>query len=59
MDKMKKEMERINNYSIDVARDPAKAIQSISDPILNLLNAKVEVYTENLKETMSSTKLQK
>lgn len=56
MDKMKNEMEKINNYSIDIARDPARAIQRISDPILDLLNAKVEDFTDTLKSNMGTKK---
>ena len=46
MMKMKSEMEKINNYSIDISKDPARAIQRISDPVLELLNLKVEDYEE-------------
>lgn len=38
IEKMKAEMARINNYSIDMAKNPALAIQRISDPILAELN---------------------
>jgi hypothetical protein len=37
-------MKKINMYSIDIAKDPAKAIQRICDPIYDLLNVKVEDY---------------
>lgn len=53
---MKKEMDHINNYSIDIAKDPAKAIQRISDPILELLNAKVEHFEDSLKENLALRK---
>jgi len=39
---MKEDMERVNNYTINMAQNPAKAVQQISDPILSLLNEKVE-----------------
>jgi hypothetical protein len=42
---MKGEMRKVNNYSIDVAKNPAAAIMKISDPILELLNYKVDDYT--------------
>ncbi|CDW82160.1 UNKNOWN [Stylonychia lemnae] len=54
--KMKNEMDRIHNYSIDIAKDPAKAIQRISDPILDLLNAKIEGYGEDLKSNLAEKK---
>ena len=56
MEKMKAEMERINNYSIDVARDPVRAIQRICDPILDVLNAQVDVTTEELKQNLAAKK---
>jgi hypothetical protein len=31
-------------YNIDVAHDPSKAIKEISDPIMTLLNVKIEAY---------------
>ena len=56
MMKMKSEMEKINNYSIDISKDPARAIQRISDPVLELLNLKVEDYEEQLKENLAQNK---
>ena len=49
-------MARINNYSIDIARDPAKAIQRICDPILAVLNAQVDATTEELKGNLAAKK---
>ncbi len=42
IEKMRNEMQRINSYSIDMSTNPSQAIQKISDPILELLNLKVE-----------------
>ena len=42
IDKMKDEMRRISGLSINIAKDPANAIMQISDPILDLLNLKVD-----------------
>lgn len=41
---MKEQMEKITLYGINVARDPSKAIKLISDPMLELLNIKVEDF---------------
>lgn len=41
---MRAEMTRINNYSIDMSNNPAQAIQKISDPILQLLNLKIDDF---------------
>eukprot|EP00347_Sterkiella_histriomuscorum_P013604 403364082 len=54
--KMKEEMDRINNYSIDIARDPASAIQRISDPILDVMNLQIEDYQEDLKTNLAQKK---
>ena len=43
-------MQKLTNYSIDIARDPANALKRICDPILELLNVKVEDFQEQLKE---------
>ncbi len=49
-------MQRLNNYSIDIARNPAAAIQKISDPILNLINAKIDEYVKILIENLGVKK---
>jgi chromosome segregation ATPase len=46
IEKMKEQMEKITLYSIDIARDPSTAIKLICDPILDLLNIKVEDFEE-------------
>jgi hypothetical protein len=56
IEQMKVKMDRINGYSIDIARDPARAIQRISDPILAVLNVKVEEYEQILKDNLSLRK---
>ena len=43
-------MEKLQKMSINIASDPAKAIQQISDPILKLIEAKTENYESELKE---------
>jgi hypothetical protein len=48
IDRMKKEMEKVALYSIDIANDPSKAIKRISDPILKLLDVKVEDFQDQL-----------
>ena len=37
-------MQKLHNYSIDIANNPAQAIESISNPILALLNLRVDDY---------------
>lgn len=54
IDKMKAEMIRINNYSIDIARNPAAAIERISNPILELLNTKIDEYILTLTVNLSN-----
>jgi hypothetical protein len=44
IEKMKEEMHKVSLYSINIANDPASAIKKLSDPILDLMNAKVEDY---------------
>ena len=41
---MRAEMTRINTYSIDMSKNPAQAIQKISDPILQLMNLKIDDF---------------
>jgi len=41
---MRAEMTRINTYSIDMSNNPAQAIQKISDPILQLMNLKIDDF---------------
>ena len=41
---MRKEILKVNSYSIDMSNNPAQAIQKISDPILELMNLKVEDF---------------
>ena len=53
---MKYEMKQVQLYSIDIAKDPVKAIQKICDPILDLINVKVEDYEAQLKENMLNKK---
>ena len=48
---MKGKMEKLQKMSINVAADPAKAIQQISDPILKLIEAKTDNYEAELKDT--------
>ena len=50
IEKMRIEMQRINSYSIDMSTNPSQAIQKISDPILELLNLKVEECEQKLTE---------
>lgn len=47
-------MIRINNYSIDIARNPAAAIERISNPILELLNTKIDEYILTLTVNLSN-----
>ena len=49
-------MKRLNTLSIDIAKNPAQAIQNISDPILEVLNAKVEEYEVELKDNNAKKK---
>lgn len=44
VEKMRAEMVRVNNYSIDMANNPAEAIENISNPILELLNMQIIKY---------------
>ncbi len=37
-------MTKISNYSIDMSNNPALAIQKISDPILELMNIKMDDF---------------
>jgi hypothetical protein len=37
-------MVRVNNYSIDMANNPAAAIENISNPILEKLNMQIIKY---------------
>ena len=37
-------MDKLTRYSIDIARDPASALKKICDPILELLNVKVDDF---------------
>ena len=50
---MKTFMLKMSAYTVDIARDPAKAIKEISDPILDLLNIKVEEFDKRLKLNMA------
>lgn len=54
IDKMKVEMIRINNYSIDISRNPAAAIERISNPILELLNTKIDEYILTLTVNLTN-----
>jgi len=47
-------MMRINNYSIDIARNPAAAIERISNPIVELLNTKIDEYILTLTVNLSN-----
>ena len=49
-------MIRINNYSIDMSNNPAQAIQKISDPILELMNIKMDDYQQKLAYELSLKK---
>ncbi len=49
-------MARLNNYSIDMANNPAQAIKRISDPILELLNLKVDDFEQQLKDNLQDKK---
>lgn len=53
---MRQEITRITNYSIDMATNPAMAIQKISDPILEVLNLRVEDYESQLQDNLSMKK---
>ena len=53
---MKADMERITNYSIDIAKNPSEAIQKISNPILRQMNEDLEEKEEVLKENMAKKK---
>jgi hypothetical protein len=44
VEKMRAEMVRVNNYSIDMANNPAAAIENISNPILEKLNMQIIKY---------------
>jgi|LauGreDrversion4_2_1035121.scaffolds.fasta_scaffold137596_2 hypothetical protein len=44
VEKMRAEMVRVNNYSIDMANNPAEAIENISNPILEKLNMQIIKY---------------
>ncbi len=46
-------MEKITIYGIDIASDPSTAIKLICDPLLDLLNVKVEDFEEQLKVNMA------
>lgn len=48
IDALRHSMNKMQMYSIDIARNPAKAIKAISDPLLELLNAKIEDFQEQL-----------
>ena len=50
MDKMKTKMTKLKKMSINVSKDPAKAIAELSNPILKLIEAKTENYDDELKE---------
>ncbi|TNV83239.1 hypothetical protein FGO68_gene4856 [Halteria grandinella] len=56
IDKMREEMVRINNYNIDMSSNPAQAIQKISDPILEVLNLRVDNYEQQLIENLQRKK---
>ena len=43
-------MQNLENMTINISKDPAKAIQQISDPILHLIDAKTSHKEEDLKE---------
>mmetsp|Transcript_37836 Transcript_37836/g.36264 ORF Transcript_37836/g.36264 Transcript_37836/m.36264 type:complete len:89 (+) Transcript_37836:951-1217(+) len=53
---MKRQMEKLTMYNVDIASDPARAIKLISDPILKLQNIKVEDFEEQLKANMAQKK---
>jgi hypothetical protein len=53
---MREQMRKLQIYTIDIAKDPATAIKMISDPILELLNLKIEGFEEELKENMAKKK---
>jgi len=43
-------MQKLETMSINVATDPAKAIQQIADPILKLIEAKTDHQEAELKD---------
>jgi len=47
---MKARMQKLETMSINVATDPAKAIQQIADPILKLIEAKTDHQEAELKD---------
>tara|TARA_B110000285_G_C14777013_1_gene446705 strand:- start:17 stop:211 length:195 start_codon:yes stop_codon:yes gene_type:complete len=47
---MKVRMQKLETMSINVATDPAKAIQQIADPILKLIEAKTDHQEAELKD---------
>jgi len=48
--RMKARMQKLETMSINVAADPAKAIQQIADPILKLIEAKTDHQEAELKD---------
>ena len=49
-------MTKISNYSIDMSNNPALAIQKISDPILELMNIKMDDFQQQLAKELSLKK---
>ena len=47
---MKSRMQTLENMAINISSDPAKAIQAISEPILQLVDAKTEHQEAELKD---------
>lgn len=56
--KMKARMQKLETMSINVAADPAKAIQQIADPILKLIEAKTD-HQEKVLQDMQMERLRK
>jgi len=49
---MQKKMEEVNMLSVNVAADPAGAIERITDPVLQEQETEVDRYTEILKKNL-------
>ena len=56
--KMKTRMQKLEAMSINVAADPAKAIQQIADPILKLIETKTD-HQEKVLQDMQMERLRK
>ena len=56
--KMKTRMQKLETMSINVAADPAKAIQQIADPILKLIETKTD-HQEKVLQDMQMERLRK